>query len=278
MIPAERGPSPPAALLASGLALPIPLLRNDPLDRRGMLMGAAALAPMVSHRVLEALSMAWPMPPWNQVALHLLPPLSMLALGLLLWRVVPPLNAEQGTHRVRPGHRGLCIAAGLLLGAMAAVANLLSMIATSGERPAMAAVNINPVSAALVLHVMVLAPLAEEVAFRGLLYRYLRYMATPLIATIGSALIFALMHASLAQGAWALVLGLVAAVAYQQTGSLLTPIIIHGLFNAVPIGVAVVRCNPTDTGPIWLLICVVAGIFTLAARAAGQGDPRTWEG
>ncbi len=277
MIPAERGTSPPAAALASDLSLPGAVLRNDPLDRRGLVMGAAALAPLVSHRVLEALSMAWPMPPWNQVALHLLPPMSMLALGLLLWRVVPPLNADHYPKKARPGHRGLCIAAGLLLGAMAAVANLLSMLASAGDQPATAAVAISPVSAALVVHVMILAPLAEEVAFRGLLYRYLRFMAAPLIATLGSALIFALMHANLGQGIWALVLGLVAAVAYEQTGSLLTPILIHGLFNSVPIGVAVVRSNPTDTGPIWLLICVVAGIFTLAARAAGQGDPRTWE-
>ena len=141
----------------------------------------------------------------------------------------------------------------------------------------MATMGLSPSSAALVAHVMVLAPLAEEVAFRGMLYRYLRHLVAPLAATVASALLFSLMHASLAQCVWALVLGLVAAVAYEHTRSLLTPIIIHGLFNSVPIGVAVVRSNPADTGPIWLIIFIVAGIFTLAARSAGQGDPSTWE-
>lgn len=275
MMQADRGGVGQAAAPAGTLVLEA---KSDPLDRRVLLMGAAALAPLVSHRVLEILSMSWNSPPWNLVALHLLPPMSMLALGLLLWRVVPPLHGESVKQGARPGHRGLCIAAGLMLGAMAAVANLLAMLASADHQPARAAIlGLSPASAALVAHVMVLAPLAEEVAFRGLLYRYLRHLATPLTATFASALLFALMHASLAQCTWALVLGLVAAVAYEHTRSLLTPIIIHGLFNSVPIGVAVVRSNPADTGPIWLIICVVAGIFTLAARAAGQGDPSTWE-
>ena len=275
MMQADRGGVGQAAAPAGTLVLEA---KSDPLDRRVLLMGAAALAPLVSHRVLEVLSMSWNAPPWNLVALHLLPPMSMLALGALLWRVVPPLYLGDAKPGERPGYRGLCIAAGLLLGAMAAAANLLSMLASAGDGvPATAAMGLSPASAALVAHVMVLAPLAEEVAFRGMLYRYLRHMVTPLAATFASALLFALMHASLAQCVWAMVLGLVAAVAYEHTRSLLTPIIIHGLFNSVPIGVAVVRSNPSDTGPIWLIICVVAGIFTLAARAAGQGDPSTWE-
>ena len=274
---AERSGAQPAATadsLLAGSALPSAWVA--PFPGWSLVAGAAAFSPLVSHRVLEYLSLNWDAPPWNMVALHLLPPLSMLTLSLLLWRVIPPLDySGRSERRDRPGYRGLCVAAGMLLGLMAAVANLLAMLAAAGGEPAMASVS--PTSAALVAHVLLLAPVAEEAAFRGLLYRYMRRLMVPALATIASALIFALMHANLIQCVWALVLGLVAAMAYEQTQSLLTPIIIHGLFNSVPIGVAVARSNPTDTGPIWLIICVVAVIFTLAARSAGQGEPAPWE-
>jgi len=257
---------------------PLVTRAEEALQRRDMLAGAAAFAPLVSHRVLEYLSLSWSAHPWNLVALHLLPPMSMLALALLFWRVVPPLDGvEERPQPGKPGHRGLCIAAGLLLGAMAAVANLLAMLAAAEEGAAAAMASLSPASAALVVHVMLLAPVAEEVAFRGLLYRFMRTLTVPALAMAASAVVFAMMHASLGQCLWALVLGLVAAVAYEHTRSLLTPIIIHGLFNSVPIGVAVVRTNPADTGPIWLIICVVAVIFTLAARSAGQGEPPPWK-
>jgi len=59
-------------------------------------------------------------------------------------------------------------------------------------------------------------------------------------------------------------------VFYEQTRSIISPILIHGLFNTVPIGVAVVRSRPGDTGPIWLVLCAVALIYTFAARSAGE--------
>lgn len=76
------------------------------------------------------------------------------------------------------------------------------------------------------------------------------------------------MHMALDKALWAFLLGLIVAVAYELSRSLLTPIVIHGLFNAVPVGVAVLRARPDDTGPIWLVLAVVAGIFSLSARSA----------
>ena len=129
---------------------------------------------------------------------------------------------------------------------------------------------VTPGAVALVLHVALLAPLAEEVAFRGLVYRHLRRSMVPVGATVISAAIFAVMHASLGQSVWAFLLGIVAAFAYEQTRSVLTPVLIHGLFNAVPIGVAVVRSRPGDVGPVWLVLLVIAVIFTFAAHSAGR--------
>ena len=194
--------------------------------------------------------------------------MAMLVASLFLWRLVPPLPGD-GPGKGAAGYRGLCIAAGMLLGAGAAAANLLSMLASQAPRTAASGM-LDPGTTALVAHVMILAPVAEEVAFRGIIYRHLRQFMAPLTGMIASALVFALMHGNLSQSIWAMVLGVVAAFAYEQTRSLVTPILIHTLFNSVPVGVAVARSNPGDVGPIWLVLFAVAIIFTFAARSASQ--------
>lgn len=265
--PREHGfPSVATPLTANGM--PAPGLSLQALNDRQALAAAAAFLPLAVHRGLEYLSIQWQVQPWNTVALHVLPPVAMLATAVLLWRIIPPLPGGEGSKQVS-GHRGLCIAAGLLLGAMAAAANLLSMLAS--ESPQAAAGMLDPGTTALVAHVILLAPVAEEVAFRGIIYRHLRQFMLPLSATFASALVFALMHGNMSQAVWAMVLGLVAAFAYEQTRSLVTPILIHVLFNSVPVGVAVARSNPGDVGPIWLVLFAVAIIFTFAARSASLG-------
>lgn len=193
---------------------------------------------------------------------HGLPPVVMLCVAWAFWRLVPPLPVRRAASA---GH-GLAVAGGLLLGAVAAFANLMSMLArVEGGRGVL-----DPEATALLLHVAVLAPLAEEAAFRGLIYRHLRRTLTPAVAAWISAVIFALMHPHLSQGVWALGLGLMTAVAYEQTASLVAPVLVHALFNAVPVGMAVARARPDDLGPIWLVVSVMGLVFAFAARSAAR--------
>lgn len=236
----------------------------------GVVAPAGAILPLAAHRLLEFVAIQIAAEPWSEIALHTLPPAGMTAAALLLWRHCPPLPGQVRSH---PAGRSLSIAAGLLLGTLAAVANLLTMLAGS-ESGAGAVATMRPGAVALVLHVALLAPIAEEIAFRGLIYRHLRRALVPWAAMVLSAAIFAVMHGSFGQSLWAFLLGWVAAFAYEQTRSMVTPVLIHGLFNAVPIGVAVVRSKPEDVGPVWLVLCVVAVVFTFAARGASAASPR----
>jgi membrane protease YdiL (CAAX protease family) len=224
-----------------------------------------AFSPLIAHRVFERLAAEVGSPAWAEIAGHTLPPAAMVLLSVLLWRRI---GALPGVRQSKEVSRPLCIAAGLLLGTLAAVANLLSMLASRSRFAASASVG--PGTAALVLHVMLLAPLAEEAAFRGILYRHLRQAIAPVGAALAASLVFAVMHGSVGQAVWAFVLGLVAAFAFEQTASLVTPTLVHVLFNAVPIGVAVVRARPDDVGPVWFVLAFVAIAFTLAARGAGR--------
>lgn len=81
------------------------------------------------------------------------------------------------------------------------------------------------------------APVFEELIFRGILYRGFRGSTSAPIAALASALVFALMH----PGVTALpifVMALLAALAYERTGWLLTPIATHMTYNAIVVGSA----------------------------------------
>jgi membrane protease YdiL (CAAX protease family) len=231
---------------------------------------ATALVPLVAHRLLEHISARMRNSFWNEVAYHLLPPLGMIGASLWLWRGAPPLPGAAAKRR--PCGRAIAIAAGLLLGTLAAAANLLSILAGNPGPGAVSSIA-QASAAALVIHVALLAPVGEELAFRGLIYRHLRRGMLPLPATLISATIFSVMHVKLQQSVFAFLLGGVAAFAYEQTRSVVTPMLIHGLFNAVPVGVAAVRSRPDDVGPVWLVLFAVAMIFTLAARKASEAAP-----
>lgn len=228
---------------------------------------AAALTPLAIYRLVEWLVLSRFSGQPREVARHILPASAMWAVSALCWSIVAPLPRGRGGAHWPAERRAVAVAAGLLLGAVAALANLLTMLA-SGEPHSGEMLSIG--TAAVVVHVALLAPIAEETAFRGLVHRHLRSALSAWPASAASSLIFAAMHSTLWQALWAGVLGMVLAFAYEQTRSLWAPILIHALFNAIPVGVAVVRAAPHDISPIWLVLALVAVVFSLAARSAAR--------
>ncbi len=77
-----------------------------------------------------------------------------------------------------------------------------------------------------------IAPLAEELFFRGYLYGVIKRYTDSYFAALASALVFALVHLHIGTMLPLFALGLVLVCAYEYTGSLLVPIFIHSLFNA----------------------------------------------
>jgi membrane protease YdiL (CAAX protease family) len=75
----------------------------------------------------------------------------------------------------------------------------------------------------------VLAPVAEEVVFRGVIFGYLRRWGLPAAVLVSTAL-FAALHLP-AVPVTQIVGGIIFAVAYHTGGSLMVPIVIHVLGN-----------------------------------------------
>jgi len=80
---------------------------------------------------------------------------------------------------------------------------------------------------------IVVAPLAEEMLFRGILYPCIKAAGFPRLAFWGTAVAFAAVHMNLMNFLPLFVLALVLTLLYEKTNNLLAPIATHSLFNAV---------------------------------------------
>jgi membrane protease YdiL (CAAX protease family) len=80
---------------------------------------------------------------------------------------------------------------------------------------------------------IVLAPIVEEISFRGILYPAIKQAGFPRLALWGSALLFACMHFNLMTFVPLLFLAVVLTALYEYTNNLLAPMTAHALFNAL---------------------------------------------
>ena len=79
---------------------------------------------------------------------------------------------------------------------------------------------------------VVLAPVAEEFLFRGVLFPFVKQLGRPKLAWLGVSFLFALIHGSTTILIPLFVLALALTWLFEKTGNLLAPIVVHSLFNA----------------------------------------------
>jgi hypothetical protein len=79
---------------------------------------------------------------------------------------------------------------------------------------------------------VVVAPLGEELLFRGVLYPAIKHAGFPRLALWGTSVLFAAIHFNLPIFLPLLLLALLLVWLYEQTDNLLAPLTAHALFNA----------------------------------------------
>lgn len=98
------------------------------------------------------------------------------------------------------------------------------------------------------INAAIVAPFVEEILFRGFLYPVLKRYSDPLVALVVTAGVFAAIHLHLPALFPLFVLSCLLTVAYEVTGCLWIPILVHAGFNALNIAItisgAVVRDVP----------------------------------
>ena len=85
----------------------------------------------------------------------------------------------------------------------------------------------------LVLFAVVLAPVAEEFIFRGVLFPFLKQLGMLRTAWIGLNLFFAFIHGDAAIFLPLFALSVALTWLYEKTDNLLAPMLAHALFNAI---------------------------------------------
>lgn len=123
--------------------------------------------------------------------------------------------------------------------------------------------------------VTVIAPLAEEVLFRGYIFGALRNWRGPWPAALITGIVFGAIHAGSADAVFLVplaILGVMLCVVREQTGSLLPCIALHAINNALAFGV-------TEEWPAGATLLLVAGavgatmLVCAAVMRASAGAP-----
>lgn len=86
-----------------------------------------------------------------------------------------------------------------------------------------------------VLSLGILAPVCEELVFRGLIFKRIRMRTNYFQAALHSSLVFGIMHMNLIQMLYGFLLGMVFAYAYEKYGSVKAPIAAHISANLVSV-------------------------------------------
>lgn len=87
---------------------------------------------------------------------------------------------------------------------------------------------------------VLVAPISEEIIFRGYLYAAAKKYAGTWVAAICTGLIFAAVHGSLAALLPLFIFGVILALLYEKTGSLWAPIAVHFCFNGATVAVQLI--------------------------------------
>jgi membrane protease YdiL (CAAX protease family)/uncharacterized RDD family membrane protein YckC len=205
-----------AGLLLGGVFLPIPVLIADPdLDTYAGLIAAQAV-------------------------------LAGTLIGMSLYvagagESLRPALAKLGLRRFEPSALGWAALA--YFGYLVAIAIYASLVVEPDQDDIARDLGLDSetIAAAFsVLLIAIVAPISEELFFRGLLYGGLRRRMAPVLAALISGLIFGGLHATTGLTAVPplVILGFVLALLYERTGSLWPPILVHFVNNSLALALS----------------------------------------
>jgi uncharacterized protein len=169
----------------------------------------------------------------------------LAARGRLSWRLLGP---------IRPAARHVAIGLGVGVGGFVLV-NLLiqALLQLIGpvdppEQQLLTDVTAGGVTTALaVIAAVVMAPLVEEVVFRGVLFQGLKRKLGLWPGALLSGLLFAIVHVEVSQPIYSsglFLLGVLFAWTMHRFGSLLVPLAAHATFNGISVGLTILGVDP----------------------------------
>jgi membrane protease YdiL (CAAX protease family) len=210
------------------------------------------------------------------IALTFLQDIGFIAVALLFARLATPPRAQDFGLRGTSVLRAIGIVVAVYVGFTVFAGVWTTVLGIDEEQTQLEDLGADDSTLALVLVcvlVCVLAPLAEEVLFRGYLFTALRNWRGLWPAALVSGAVFGVIHAGSTPVGLLVplaVLGVGLALLYAWTGSLYPPIALHAVNNAIAFGVATEWT--WQIAPLVVGATVAAlGLAWLLGRALGRG-------
>ncbi len=169
-----------------------------------------------------------------------------------------PYNRLLGPTRTTGAMVAIGLASGVAVAVLAYALNAIVVLLTGAEEPVQQQLLQDALAGGLPLVLVsvlavIVAPLVEEVIFRGVLFRAMADRINLGVALVLSSAIFAVIHVEVVLSQPAALVGLfvvgfVLAVAFHLTGNIMVPILGHAVFNAISLAltVAVDRLDVED--------------------------------
>lgn len=104
----------------------------------------------------------------------------------------------------------------------------------------------------------ILAPLVEEIFFRGIIFTKLKNKIDLKLAILIQAILFSFIHLNPAQYFSCLLLGILAACYYEKCDSMIAPIILHVSFNSIAV---IATDMPDNFNIVYYLMLVISMIY-----------------
>ncbi|WP_238886746.1 CPBP family intramembrane glutamic endopeptidase [Clostridium sp. YIM B02551] len=113
------------------------------------------------------------------------------------------------------------------------------------------------------LAITILAPIFEEILFRGIVFNEFKKSMPVIPAIIAQGVLFGIYHLNLLQGIYAAILGCILGLIYQMTKSLWSNIIVHMTFNLLGVFVMPYVLDKTSWFVIGYIIlgAIITGII-----------------
>lgn len=123
-----------------------------------------------------------------------------------------------------------------------------------------------------ILYVVTIGPISEELIFRGAIFDRF-YLVFPFwTANILQAVLFGIYHMNVIQGVYAFLLGILLGMIRQMTGSILSTIFSHIIFNGTSYAISYIL-----TGAGAYAGAVLIGMVLLSVVAVAIGGRRIWK-
>lgn len=100
--------------------------------------------------------------------------------------------------------------------------------------------------ALMVVAAGIVAPIVEETVFRGFVYGVIKRFSDRYFATLCSSILFAVVHLHMGSLVPLILLAVFFCIAYEHTGSLAVPMLMHAIFNGTSLALMIFFPDLTD--------------------------------